>query len=224
MTARGASFSLPRRTSVRRNLAHGWQLEPTPLPVANFIRQAVRAVPFAMAKRLGRCRIALASLEADQTSTWSATETALEISVAAETASPHDVALELLTCLGQTLWYRLTAAERALYWRLLEAEIREGISGEIDESALEAKQRILADRARSPERLEQYAQASFAATAAEYVHSMWHDVRVRQGSDHLPARHLRRRLSLLARWFPPNPGYRLFPAAPARRLPSSRVK
>ena len=218
-------------------LAHGWGLVRAPGTagplVAEFLRPAIRAVPFAMAKRLGPCRIVITSgFEAsDQTSKWSVTETAVEISVAAENADAHDAALELLTCLGQVLWDKLSAAERTAYWRLLEAEIRQGIRGEIDEAAVEAKQQVLAGHARSPQRLEQYGLASFAATAAEYVHSLWHDVSVREGPDHLPAPQLRRRLALFARWFPPNPGYRLFavqprPGAqkPARRLPASRVK
>lgn len=218
-------------------LAHGWKLVRAPgiagPLVADFIRPAIRAVPFAMAKRLGPCRVALTpGFEAsDQTSKWSVTPRAVEISIVAENAGAHDAALELLVCLGQVLWDKLSAAERAAYWRLLEAEIRQGISGEIDEAALEAKQQVLAGRARSLQRLEQYGLASFAATAAEYVHSLWHDVSIREGPDHLPARQLRRRLALLARWFPANPGYRLYAAQPrpgaqkpARRLPASHVK
>jgi len=218
-------------------LAHGWKLAPAPgiarRLVAEFLRPAMRAVPFAMAKRLGPCRILLTpGFEAsDQTSKWSVTQSSVEISIAAENADAHDAAVELLVCLGQVLWHTLSAAERTAYWRLLEAEIRQGISGEIDEAALEAKQQVLAGRARSPQRLEQYGRASFAATAAEYVHSLWHDVSVRKGPNYLPATQLRRRLALLARWFPPNPGYRLFAAQPrpgsqkqARRLSASRVK
>jgi hypothetical protein len=48
---------------------------------------------------------------------------------------------------------------------------------------------------------------------AEYVRRLWHEVTVRTGPDYLPAAPLRRRLELMARWFPPNRGYRLFPAA-----------
>jgi hypothetical protein len=167
----------------------------------------------------------------DQTSKWSVTQSSVEISIAAENTDAHDAALELLVCLGQVLWGKLSEAERTAYWRLLEAEIRAGISGEIDEAAVEMKHQVLAGHARSPQRLEQYGLASFAATAAEYVHSLWHDVSVREGPDHLPAPQLRRRLALLARWFPPNPGYKLFAAQPrpgsqkqARRLSASRVK
>jgi hypothetical protein len=76
---------------------------------------------------------------------------------------------------------------------------------------VEQKQRLLdADRL-NRQLLESYGFASFAGTAAEYVHCLWHEVTVRQGPDHLPPQWLRRRLELLAGWFPPDPGYRLFP-------------
>jgi len=64
------------------------------------------------------------------------------------------------------------------------------------------------------EDLEIYGAASFAGTAAEYIHCLWHDVTIRSGRDFLPARQLKARLDLLSRWFPPAPGHRLFPQAP----------
>jgi hypothetical protein len=205
--------------SGRARLAHGWELVRAPGVVESlitrFIRPAVRAVPSAMASRLGLCRIALV-LQCDDpacTSQWNDTGTALEISVAAIDTEEHDVALELLLCLGQALWDELSLPERERYWRLLAAEVDDGFPGEIDEQALEAKQRLLATSAsaRSRRRLQEYGRASFAGTAAEYVHCLWHDVTIRTGPEHLPAPRLRRRLQLLARWFPPDPGYRLFP-------------
>ena len=74
--------------------------------------------------------------------------------------------------------------------------------------------------ANNVKRLRRYGRASFAGTAAEYVHSLWHEVTIRTGPDYLPARPLRRRLDLMARWFPPERGYRLFPAAPRLGGPS----
>ncbi len=86
------------------------------------------------------------------------------------------------------------------------------MSGEIDEQALEEKRSLLASRvhARSRRQLARYGRAAFAGTTAEYVHCLWHDVTVRTGPDHLPAPQLRRRLELLAGWFAPDRGYRLF--------------
>jgi hypothetical protein len=74
--------------------------------------------------------------------------------------------------------------------------------------------------ANNVKRLTRYGRASFAGTVAEYVHCLWHEVTVRTGPDYLPVPPLRRRLELLARWFPPNRGYRLFPAALCRAGPS----
>ena len=94
-------------------------------------------------------------------------------------------------------------------------EISTGIEGEIDEQALEEKRSLFESRshANNVKGLARYGLASFAGTAAEYVHCLWHEVTVRTGPDYLPVAPLRRRLELMARWFPPNRGYRLFPAA-----------
>ena len=145
-------------------------------------------------------------------SQWTATDRGVEISLAIADRDGHDVALEMLLCLGQALWGQLSDYQRKSYWLLLDAEIRAGITGEIDEDALKEKRALMATRssAASGRRLERYGSASFAGTAAEYVHCLWHDVEVRSGPDYLPASHLRHRLELLSRWFPPNRGYRLF--------------
>jgi hypothetical protein len=129
----------------------------------------------------------------------------------------HDIAMELLVCLGQALWERLSVAELRAYWTILWDEINSGIEGEIDEQALAEKRSLLErlSHAESARHLESYGCSSFAGTAAEYVHCLWHDVSIRSGADYLPAQRLRRRLELLARWLPPDRGYSLF--APARR-------
>src|SRR5262249_22012704 len=123
--------------------------------------------------------------------------------------------IEVLLCLGQALWERTTRAEREAWWRLLVAEIEVGVEGEIDEAALGEKRVLMGSRAsaRSSRRFQKYAGVSFAGSAAEYVHCLWHDVTIREGPEHLPAVWLQRRLEALARWFPPNRGYRLFSGA-----------
>ena len=148
----------------------------------------------------------------DVASRWTVTGRGMEISVATAGKDEHDVAMEVLICLGQALWERLPPSQRKGYWLLLDAEIRAGTTGEIDEEALAEKRALLASRfsAASGRRLERYGGASFAGTAAEYIHCLWHDVEVRSGPDYLPAPQLRRRLELLSRWFPPDRGYRLF--------------
>jgi hypothetical protein len=206
--------------SRRLRLAHGWILSRdagiSESLVREFIRPAVRAVPSSMAQRLGPCRIAfLAQAELDGTSQWTTTTSALEVSVMTNELEEHDIAMELLVCLGQALWERLTVAELRAYWTILRDEINSGVAGEIDEQALAEKRSLLASssHAKSARHLESYGCSSFAGTAAEYVHCLWHDVSIRSGANYLPAEALRRRLELLARWFPPDRGYRLFPRA-----------
>jgi len=199
-------------------LAHAWELvERAGFPHAwtrEFVRPALRAVPPSLASRLGSCRLTLVPRFDDpaRTSQWTFTEGGLDITAAAA-GGGHDVALEILTALGQALWERLTARERAAYWRLLDREILANVTGELDEAALRAKRLLLLDRAHARDAacLAQYGYASFAATAAEYVHCLWHDVTIRTGEDCLPAPQLRRRLELLARCFQPGRGYALFP-------------
>jgi hypothetical protein len=43
--------------------------------------------------------------------------------------------MELLVCLGQILWEKLTPDQVRAYWQLLYAEFQAGIEGEIDEEA-----------------------------------------------------------------------------------------
>jgi hypothetical protein len=58
----------------------------------------------------------------------------------------HDAVMESLLCFGQALWPKLSDAELRAYWTLLDQEISEGITGEIDEQALEQKHALLAGR------------------------------------------------------------------------------
>jgi hypothetical protein len=211
-------------------LAHGWTLSCGPgrsqSLVREFIRPAVRAVPSSLALRLGSCRISLpAEVAADVASRWAITDGGLEVSVTAEGVEEHDVAMELLLCLGQALWERLSDAELRAYWMLLCDEISAGIDGEIDEQALEEKRSLFERRSHTSRaaQLTRYGCASFAGTAAEYVHCLWHEVTVRTGPDYLSAQPLRRRLELMAQWFPPDRGHRLFPAVQRPAGPSPSV-
>ena len=155
-------------------------------------------------------------------SRWAITNGGLEVSVTTVGIEGHDVAMELLLCLGQGLWERLADGELRAYWMLLCDEISMGIEGEIDEQALEEKRSLFKSRshANNVKRLTGYGRASFAGTVAEYVHCLWHEVTVRTGPEYVPVAPLRRHLELMARWFPPNRGYRLFPAVLRRTGPS----
>ncbi len=201
----------------RHRLSHGWLLvrQPGSPPeiVREFLRPAVRAIPRSLAARLPRCRLALVPELPGASSQWVETEDTIEIMVAFEGEQPHDVAMEFLVCAGQALWEAAEPAERKAYLQLLKDEIEAGITGEIDEETFRQKQMLLSSpaRAASSRHLMKYAGASFAGSAAEYIHCLWHDVTVREGPEHLPPEALRRRLEFFARRFPPNRGYRLFP-------------
>ena len=132
-------------------LAHGWQLVRGPglsdALVREFIRPAVRAVPSSLARRLGACRISLpGEVAAGVASRWTMTDGGLEVSVTTEGIEDHDIAMELLLCLGQALWEKLSDAELRAYWILLSDEIGAGIEGEIDEQALDEKRSLLNSR------------------------------------------------------------------------------
>jgi len=168
------------------------------------VREALAALPEAMAARVGAVRV---RLQADPGfgSSWRRSDEGLEIVAATEDVEEHDVALEVLLCIGQAVWGTTTPAEREAWLRLIGEEIEAGVEGEIDEDALLEKRALLGGRfsARSRRRLLRYAGASFASTAAEYVHSLWHEVELREGPDHLPAPCVTQRFQLLERWFPP---------------------
>jgi len=184
--------------------------------ISGFIRPAVRSIPPRMVRQLGRCRVSVVEDLGNPSfaSKWTATNLGLEISLATAGREGHDVALELLLCLGQALWEKLSCSQRKAYWLLLDDEISAGTPGEIDEDALKQKRLLLSNRssAGNSRRLARYGSTSFAGTASEYVHCLWHDVTVRTGPAFLPAVQLRRRLELLARWYPPDRGHPLFPA------------
>jgi hypothetical protein len=165
-----------------------------------------------VAARIGECKLRVSgNLEPrDLTSQWTETRRGIEVEVSLRDAGPHEVALEFLYCLGQALWESAPDDERTGWLRLLLDEFATGVPGEIDVDSFDEKRRLMA----APgdfEQLERYTGASFAATAAEYVHAMWHDVTVRSGPEHLPAAALRRRLEWFAARLPPDPEQELFP-------------
>jgi hypothetical protein len=150
----------------------------------------------------------------------------LEIEIATAGREGHDVALELLLCLGQALWTKLTGGQQKAYWLLVGAELRAGTPGEIDEDALRQKKALLSGcySATSRRRLKLYGAASFAGTAAEYIHCLWHDVTIRAGPDFLPAPQLRRRLQLLSRWYPPATAINCFRVISGPYMASARAR
>ncbi len=205
----------------RRNLKVVRWIAGTSAEIAReTVRPALLAIPSAVCARLGGISVELkGTLEVpDASSRWRLSGNGVLIEVATDECSPHDVAIEALLCAGQALWERITDRELGAWLATLSGEISAAFPGEIDEVPYGLKTALLATTGEPPRRrMLEYARASFAATLAEYVHCLWHDVTVRSGPEHLPVRFLRRRLELLARWFPPDPGYHLFPRRPVRQ-------
>jgi hypothetical protein len=213
-------------------LAHGWELHSavslTPAEERMMVRDPAQAVPAAIAERLGKVRVLIVpfvacSEEGDlvsfvkpagesHTAVWLEGEERITIVLTCRELDAHDTGFEFLASVGELLRVRLSDAELGRFSRLLEDELRAGVSGEIDEETLAAKQPLLSSgpRRMSRERFRRYRDAAFASTVAEYLHGLWHDVQIRTGPEHLPLAPLRRRMNLLAELFPPNPGYKVF--------------
>ncbi len=202
------------------DLAHGWLLhavQPVALEQARAaLAEPASAVPDTAASRLGKLRIfavpyiacggkqEFVAAEPPQgethSSLWLENPGRTDLFVSLLDTNEHDAGFELLAALADLLVPRMTNEEFALYAALLERELREAVTGEIDSDALDVKQAATPD----------YVAVSLASTLAEYMHALWHDVEIRQGEMHLPSRFLRKRFELLRGIFPANPGYVLF--------------
>ncbi len=199
-------------------LAHGWRLLDhsgmARETIRDFLRAPVRAVPPVLAAKIGECAIEVqpALDPPELASRWTAEPGSLRIELASAGIEPHDLAMELLIAIGECAWKRLASADQETWLRLLRAELDSGVAGEIDEDTFELKRALLASHTAASDlgSIARYAAASYAATLAEYVHCLWHEVSVRNGPQHLDAAALRRRLELFARRFPPGRGRRLF--------------
>lgn len=197
---------------------HGWILHSLgPHDAVDVLREPAAAVPAALAALLGPplrlyavpyigcqgSRFFMASEQPageDHSSVWLELADGIHLFLAFEGSTAHDNGFELLAAVGELAVPRLDDACFSAYAQLLSRELAEDAQGEIDEDAFAAKQSAVLD----------YTAISLASTIAEYVHALWHDVELRQGPEHLGPQWIRRRFELLAEWFPPNPGYRLF--------------
>lgn len=100
------------------------------------------------------------------------------------------------------------------YAALLEAELKAGVHGEVDERSWLLKNELTRrDRnfSRPTERLKQYIRQSFIDTLTLYLHGICCDIDVEPGPRQIPSNWLRKRLLLLKTLFPPPPNYAVFP-------------
>jgi hypothetical protein len=200
----------------------------TPAEERTMVREPAQAVPASVAERIGPLRVLMvpyiACVESGDvvctakpkgethTAAWVETSGRTNLFLASREVDAHDTGFEFLASVAELLRPRLTIAEIAAYDELLDEELRHGVRGEIDEESLAAKQALLAIRPwrRSRLQFEPYRDVSLVSTVAEYMHGLWHDVQIRVGPQHLPLQELRRRMTLMADLFPPNPGYAVF--------------
>jgi len=214
------------------HLAHGWEIHSmialSPAEERTMVREPAQAVPVAVAERVGLLRVLMVPYIACEetgdevcqakpqgethTSAWVETSERTNLLLACREVDAHDTGFEFLASVAELLRPRLTTAELAAYDELLDEELRHGVRGEIDEESLSAKQALLAIRPwrRSRLQYEPYRDVSLVSTLAEYMHGLWHDVQIRVGPQHLPLQQLRRRMNLMSKLFPPNPGYAVF--------------
>jgi hypothetical protein len=214
------------------HLAHGWEIHSlitlTPAEERTMVREPAQAVPASIAERIGPLRVLMvpyiACVESGDvvcaakpkgethTAAWVETSERTNLLLACREVDAHDTGFEFLASVAELLRPRLGISEVAAYDELLDEELRHGVRGEIDEESLTAKQALLAIRPwrRSRLQFEPYRDISLVSTVAEYMHGLWHDVQIRVGPEHLPLQQLRRRMTLMSKLFPPNPGYAVF--------------
>ena len=230
--------SIPVREYVQQTfvplsrLAHDWEMHAavvlSPSEERTMVREPARAVPQAIARRLGRLRILLVPFVAcfptgdmvaysnpegeKHSAVWLENKSRIDLVLACRDLDPHDTGWEFLASVAELLRARLTADELERYTAQLQEELGKGFDGEIDEEAYDAKHLLRRHGrwVRTGQQFLKYRNLSFTSTCAEYMHGLWHDVQIRLGPEHLPVSVLRKRMTLMAEMFPPNPGYELF--------------
>jgi len=214
-------------------LVRGWELHSavalTPAEERGMLREPAQAIPASIVGRLGKVRVLVVPFVGCKESgdvicfskpkgethsaVWVESSEHIDLVLPCRELDPHDTGFEFLASIAELLRPRLTSQEMERYVHLLETEARAGVQGEIDEEALGAKRQISGTRFRrrlSHDQYDRYCGISFSATAAEYMHGLWHDVQIRIGPEHLPVPQLRKRMVLMSEMFPPNQGYQVF--------------
>lgn len=100
------------------------------------------------------------------------------------------------------------------FTRLVRDELNSRVHGEVDEQGWQLKQSLLRRQSkvrRESKAFRAYVRQAFIDTLTLYLHGICCDIDVEPGPRQLPSRFLRRRLELLHSYFPPPPGYAVFP-------------
>jgi len=120
---------------------------------------------------------------------------------------------------GLVRWEEQSPARKAFTERIRE-ELRTEVHGEVDDKAWQRKQALLrrpSAIAKEGKIFNEYVHQAFEDTFTLYLHGICCDIDVEPGPRQMPSRHLRRRLELLAQYFPPPAGYAVLPEQTRRR-------
>jgi hypothetical protein len=214
-------------------LVLGWELHSaialTPAEERNMVREPAAAVPATIVERLGKVRVLVVPFIAcsdngdaiafskptgeTHSAVWVESDERIDLVLPCRELDAHDTGFEFLASVAELLRPKLSSQEVERYSQLLEAELRSGVQGEIDEESAAAKRSIEGNRFRRRlinEPFDRYRDISFVSTVAEYMHGLWHDVQIRVGPEHLPVPQLRARMVMMSEMFPPNSGYQVF--------------
>jgi hypothetical protein len=106
------------------------------------------------------------------------------------------------------------------FYGLVREELAAEVHGEVDEHSWRMKQSLL--RRQSNTRKEtklfhDYARQALEDTLTLFLHGICCDIDVETGPRQMPSRHLRKRLELLARLYPPPKGYAVLPEQSKKR-------
>ena len=213
-------------------VAHDWQFHTAvPLPPAEdrmMVREPAAAVPGGIAQRIGALRVLVVPYVAcaaendlvawtkpkgeTHSAVWVEGAERVDLVLPCRELDAHDTGFEFLASVAELLRSRLNEDEAGKFDQLILEELRQGVSGEIDDDARAAKKLATESHSHRAKQdpLDAYLKICFVSTAAEYMHGLWHDVQVHIGAEHLPVRQLRQRMKFFAEMFPPNEGYSVF--------------
>jgi hypothetical protein len=100
------------------------------------------------------------------------------------------------------------------FYRTIREELGAEMHGEVDEKSWHLKQALVRRQTnvrKETKLFRDYARQSFEDTLTLYLHGTCCDIDVETGPRQMPSRHLRRRLELLMKLYPPPQGYAVLP-------------
>jgi hypothetical protein len=112
------------------------------------------------------------------------------------------------------------AAAPEPFFGLIREELAAEVHGEVDERSWRLKQSLLrrqSNTRKETKLFQSYARQALEDTLTLYLHGICCDIDVETGPRQMPSRHLRKRLELLSKLYPPPKGYAVLPDQPKKR-------